>query len=49
MLRHHAWFVVLLLAGGAVAGAETGVHTTYLWHMHQPIYWPDESIWTTGR
>ncbi len=19
------------------------VHTTYLWHMHQPIYWPDRS------
>ena len=19
------------------------VHTTYLWHMQQPIYWPDKS------
>jgi hypothetical protein len=19
----------------------TGVHTTWLWHLHQPIYWPD--------
>ncbi|MCP4549939.1 MAG: hypothetical protein GY835_26070 [bacterium] len=29
--------------------AATGVHTTYLWHMHQPIYWPAESGWTPGR
>jgi hypothetical protein len=29
--------------------ASTNVHTTYLWHMHQPIYWPDESSWTPGR
>jgi len=21
------------------------VHTTYLWHMQQPIYWPDGSTW----
>lgn len=21
------------------------VHTTYLWHMQQPIYWPDRSTW----
>ena len=39
----------LLLGSGAVALAATGVHTTYLWHMHQPIYWPDESGWTPGR
>ncbi|MBD3349502.1 MAG: T9SS type A sorting domain-containing protein [Candidatus Eisenbacteria bacterium] len=25
------------------------IHTTYLWHMHQPIYWPDESTWTPGE
>jgi len=22
------------------------VHTTYLWHMHQSIYWPNVSAWT---
>uniref|UniRef100_A0A832HYW7 Carbohydrate binding module family 25 domain-containing protein n=1 Tax=Eiseniibacteriota bacterium TaxID=2212470 RepID=A0A832HYW7_UNCEI len=21
------------------------IHTSYLWHMHQPIYWPDLSGW----
>ena len=25
------------------------VHTTYLWHMHQPIYWPDRSTWYPSR
>ncbi len=25
------------------------VHTTYLWHMHQPIYWPDRSTWHPAR
>lgn len=31
------------------ARAGAGVHTTYLWHMHQPVYWPAESAWTPGR
>jgi len=25
------------------------VHTTYVWHMHQPIYWPDRSTWSPWR
>ena len=25
----------------ALADGNTGVHTTWLWHLHQPIYWPD--------
>ncbi len=32
-----------------MAHGSDGVHTTYLWHMHQPIYWPDESTWNPGR
>jgi hypothetical protein len=34
-----------LLALGAVAPFPLAapIHTSYLWHMHQPIYWPDES------
>src|SRR5229473_8571305 len=24
------------------APAGTSVHTTWLWHLHQPIYWPDK-------
>ena len=25
------------------------VHTTYLWHLQQPIYWPEKSIWNPHR
>ncbi|RPJ44876.1 MAG: hypothetical protein EHM19_06120, partial [Candidatus Latescibacterota bacterium] len=35
-----------LFGGGPLAAP---VHTTYLWHMHQPIYWPDESTWEGGE
>ncbi len=38
--------VLFTLAAGALAAP---VHTTYLWHMHQPIYWPDESTWSPSR
>ena len=30
----------MLLCGGS---AMAQVHTTYLWHMQQPIYWPEQS------
>ncbi len=45
------WTIATATVGTMVgtAAAATGVHTTYLWHMHQPIYWPDESTWTSGR
>jgi hypothetical protein len=41
---------VLLMLAGLVAGVPraahaASVHTTYLWHMHQPIYWPVTSTW----
>jgi hypothetical protein len=29
----------------AVPAPAAPVHTTYLWHMHQPIYWPERSVW----
>ncbi len=41
--------VLFILLIATVALASTNVHSTYLWHMHQPIYWPDESVWTPGR
>ena len=31
----------LLPAISALADPNTSVHTTWLWHLHQPIYWPD--------
>jgi|GEM_PF-311414 len=34
-------FLLLLTQIPALADPNTGVHTTWLWHLHQPIYWPD--------
>jgi hypothetical protein len=36
----------LSVSAGALAAP---VHTTYLWHMHQPVYWPDRSTWSPSR
>jgi len=30
-----------------LASANTSVHTSWMWHMHQPIYWPDRA--STGH
>ena len=36
--------VASLLLGATVAAlANTSLHTTWLWHVHQPIYWPGQS------
>jgi hypothetical protein len=56
-LRRARRFFFCCLAGASFlaisapgrAPAATGVHTTWLWHMHQPIYWPTQSAWTPGR
>ncbi|HSG29853.1 MAG TPA: hypothetical protein VLA34_15330, partial [Candidatus Krumholzibacterium sp.] len=42
-----AALIAALLLGGPSAAAP--IHTTYLWHMHQPVYWPDRSGWTPTR
>jgi hypothetical protein len=34
---------LLLLSVGVAFGASS-VHTTWLWHLHQPIYWPDRRV-----
>jgi len=39
---------LLVLLSGFVPAASlfannTSVHTTWLWHLHQPIYWPDRA------
>jgi hypothetical protein len=36
-----AWCSALSLVAPLAALAGTNVHTTWLWHLHQPIYWPD--------
>ena len=35
--------IVLALTGLIGMAHAAPVHTTYLWHMHQPIYWPDRA------
>jgi hypothetical protein len=40
--------IACALAGASPALAAP-VHTTYVWHMHQPIYWPDRSTWYPSR
>ncbi len=41
-------FIRLLLLYGMVT-AHTQVHTSYLWHLQQPIYWPEVSTWDPNR
>ena len=45
-LSHRPALALLLLATlapAALSAANTNVHTTWLWHLHQPIYWPDRA------
>ncbi len=39
---HAAAGALALLALSAPAGGQQKVHFTYLWHMEQPIYWPEK-------
>ena len=41
--RAVVWFAVALQLTCLFASANTSVHTSWLWHLHQPIYWPDQS------
>jgi len=36
--------ILLLLLLPLAAFAQNPIHVTYLWHMHQPIYYPYESV-----
>ena len=43
MKKNHLYFltfIIILNTVIAFGSDSTKVHTTYLWHMHQPIYWP---------
>ena len=41
--------LILLALLPAAAQAGTSVHTTWLWHLHQPIYWPDRRNYGTDH
>ena len=47
--RHGTGVGCLVLLVTATVASAAPIHTTYLWHMHQPIYWPDESTWVAGE
>src|SRR5437016_3931370 len=38
---------VLALAAPAAVQANPPIYVAFLWHMHQPIYWPYENVMTT--
>lgn len=39
-------FISLILAS---FGAFAQVHTSYLWHLEQPIYWSETSVWNPNQ
>jgi hypothetical protein len=43
MCRAFAWLSAVLQFTSSLASANTSVHTSWLWHLHQPIYWPDRA------
>ena len=47
MIFHYRLALIIalsaLLTPPAASAANTAVHTTWLWHLHQPIYWPDHA------
>ncbi|MCX6266631.1 MAG: hypothetical protein NTW16_04645, partial [Bacteroidetes bacterium] len=40
-------FSVSLLIASLTGFAQ--VHTSYLWHLEQPVYWPETSIWNANE
>jgi hypothetical protein len=39
----------LLLFFPLAASATTNLHTSWLWHLHQPVYWPDRRAYGTDH
>lgn len=40
-------FILIILF--AIIRSQAQVHTTYLWHLHQPTYWGDVSNFNPNR
>ena len=47
-VRASLYCLLLLPLISALAGT-TGVHTTWLWHLHQPVYWPGQRNYGTDH
>jgi len=46
IMKHFLFFTGILFLS---IGTNAQVHTTYLWHLHQPIYWSGQSTWNNNR
>jgi len=44
MRRFPSLVATVLIALPSVAAAKPKIHVAFQWHMHQPIYWPYESV-----
>ena len=44
LLRRLLPMALLLAAPAARAQTNPPIYIAFLWHMHQPIYWPGESV-----
>ncbi len=47
-MTYRLFLSALLLLQG-VCSLNAQVHTSYLWHLEQPIYWPEQSQWEPLR
>src|SRR5215472_11751136 len=36
---------ILICAASSSLAQNNNVHTSWLWHLHQPIYWPDKRFY----
>jgi hypothetical protein len=43
MCRTLLWLAAIFQITSLLVSANTNVHTSWLWHLHQPIYWPDRA------
>src|ERR1039457_4483033 len=43
MCRTLLWLAAIFQITSLLVSANTNVHTSWMWHMHQPIYWPDRA------
>ena len=43
MCRTLVWLSAVLQITSLFASANTSIHTSWLWHLHQPVYWPDRA------
>ncbi|MDD2717938.1 MAG: hypothetical protein PHW04_18775, partial [Candidatus Wallbacteria bacterium] len=42
------WILLALMFSAGAVCAKKPVYIAFLWHMHQPIYWPGENIMQTS-